>query len=124
MTQRARVLKMLQEAGTKGVRSDEFIAAYMPRAAARVKELRDEGYEITSEQERQFVRYKLSAGSGAGEHGVGTSSASVDSGSGSTGGQGQPEEHTSAPDRHQAVDKAPGAPARVVPSMFDPDVQW
>lgn len=59
MTQRARVLRMLQEAGPKGVRSDAFYAAYLPRAGARIHELRSEGYEITSEPERQFVRYKL-----------------------------------------------------------------
>lgn len=68
MTQRERVLKMLRDAGMEGVRSDTFVAAYMPRAAARIKELRDAGYNISSTHERQFVRYVLeeSAGVGAG----------------------------------------------------------
>ena len=63
---------MLKDAGKEGVRSDAFVAAYMPRAAARVKELRDSGYNITSTHERQFVRYVLeeSAGVGAGDGAV------------------------------------------------------
>jgi hypothetical protein len=59
MTQRERVLKMLRAAGSEGVRSDAFLAVYMPRAAARIKELRDSGYEISSGHEKQFVRYTL-----------------------------------------------------------------
>lgn len=59
---------MLKDAGSEGVRSDAFVAAYMPRAAARIKELRDSGYKISSEHEKQFVRYRLeSAGNGAGD---------------------------------------------------------
>lgn len=67
-TQKDRVLKMLRSAGKAGVRSDVFLGARIPRAAARVLELRQEGYEITAERERQFCRYKLreSAGVGAG----------------------------------------------------------
>jgi hypothetical protein len=59
MTQRECVYSMLKTAGSKGVRSDEFFKAYMPRAGARIYELRAEGHEITSEPERQFVRYTL-----------------------------------------------------------------
>lgn len=59
MNQRERVLSMLKKAGAEGVRSDTFYAAYLPRPGARIFELRQEGYEITAERERQFVRYKL-----------------------------------------------------------------
>jgi hypothetical protein len=59
MTQKARVLSMLRNAGERGVRSDEFIRSYMPRAAARVQDLKDEGVEITSEREGKFCRYRL-----------------------------------------------------------------
>jgi len=60
---------MLRDAGKRGVRSDEFYKAYMPRAGARIHELRSEGHEITSEQEKQFVRYRLArmGGGGTGE---------------------------------------------------------
>jgi hypothetical protein len=59
MTQRQKVLQMLRAAGSKGVRSDEFFAAYLPRAGARIHELKAEGYEITSEPEKQYRRYRL-----------------------------------------------------------------
>ena len=59
MTQKQRVLAMLRAAGSFGVRSDTYLAEYIPRAAARIKELREEGYEITSEREKQFTRYTL-----------------------------------------------------------------
>lgn len=61
-TQRERVLSMLKAAGTRGVRSDTFLEARIPRVAARVLELKAEGLEITSERERQFCRYRLLAG--------------------------------------------------------------
>lgn len=59
VTQKARVLQMLKAAGSDGVRSDAFIREYMPRAAARVQELKDEGVEITSEREGKYVRWTL-----------------------------------------------------------------
>jgi hypothetical protein len=61
VTQRKRVLRILKDAGPKGVSSKTFIESYLPRAAARVRELKDEGYEIRSEREErsQFVRYYL-----------------------------------------------------------------
>lgn len=66
MTQRQRVLKMLKEAGPKGIRSDKFFEAYLPRAAARILELKQEGYEITSEHVHPFVVYRLvEVGAGA-----------------------------------------------------------
>lgn len=65
MTQKERVYSMLKNAGPEGVRSDEFYKAFLPRAVARVYELREEGHNITSTPEKQFVRYRL-AGVGAG----------------------------------------------------------
>lgn len=62
LTQKQRVHYMLRDAGSYGVRSDLFLSVGIPRAAARVKELREEGLQITSEREEQFVRYILTAG--------------------------------------------------------------
>lgn len=72
-TQKEQVLSMLTAAGSWGLRSDVFLTHRIPRAAARINELRQDGYEISSEHEKQFVRYVLlgeppraDAGSGAG----------------------------------------------------------
>ena len=64
MTRRELVLRILKEAGEDGVHSFEFYEAGMPRAAARIGELRDAGYTITSTHERyrgdaEGVRYRL-----------------------------------------------------------------
>lgn len=59
MTQKARVLAILKAAGTEGVRSDHFFRSHMPRAAARIQELRDEGHNITSTREGKYTRYRL-----------------------------------------------------------------
>lgn len=48
MSQKERILTMLQEAGSQGVTGNQFYAACLPRFAARVKELRDQGYDITT----------------------------------------------------------------------------
>jgi hypothetical protein len=65
VTQRERIHSMLRAAGTKGVSSKAFIANYMPRAAARIQELKDSGVEISSEREGKYVRYRV-VGSGSG----------------------------------------------------------
>jgi hypothetical protein len=59
VTQRERVLYELREAGEKGVRSDYWYEIGLPRGAARIKDLRKEGHEITSKNEHPFVRYYL-----------------------------------------------------------------
>lgn len=86
-TQKQKVLSMLTAAGSWGLRSDVFLGHRIPRAAARINELRQDGYEISSEHEKQFVRYILlgDAGSGAGlpparKGRVGASAASGDVG--------------------------------------------
>lgn len=68
LTQKDTVLRVLSDSGAGGVRSDQFLAMGIPRAAARVLELRNEGYEISSTREKQFTRYTLvglDAGGGA-----------------------------------------------------------
>lgn len=67
-TQKDRVLAMLRTHGKYGIRSDRFLEVGIPRAAARIWELRGEGHEISGEREKQFIRYYLanSAGVGAG----------------------------------------------------------
>jgi hypothetical protein len=72
LSQRDRVLYALRDAGEAGVRSDVFLGLSIPRAAARVCELREQGYEIASERERQFVRYRLQARRGVGDVGAHT----------------------------------------------------
>lgn len=67
LTQKEIVLKMLEEAGDKGVHSFQFMQLQLPRVAARVCELRAEGYEISSEHELLHgsatgVRYRLQGG--------------------------------------------------------------
>ncbi len=63
MTQCDRILAMLREAGSFGVYSHVFYDAHMPRFAARVRDLRDRGYEISANPERHHgvsgVRYRL-----------------------------------------------------------------
>lgn len=49
MTQKERVLKLLRERGSRGVRSFEFYEMRIPRGAARINDLKEEGYKITSE---------------------------------------------------------------------------
>ena len=50
MSQKTQILNMLQRAGDRGVTGNEFYANYLPRFAARIKELRDQGYEISTER--------------------------------------------------------------------------
>lgn len=59
MTQKATVRRWLEEAGDNGILSKTFIASYMPRAAARIQELKDEGVQISSEREGKYTRYRL-----------------------------------------------------------------
>lgn len=49
MTQRKRVLNMLEEAGERGVTSNAFFAACLPRFSARIHELRNAGHTIVKE---------------------------------------------------------------------------
>jgi hypothetical protein len=60
---------MLKAAGPKGIRSDAFFAAHLPRAAARINELKNEGIQINTRHEHPFVVYVYagSVGIGAGD---------------------------------------------------------
>ena len=103
MTQKQKVLGMLRAAGTFGVRSDTYIKDYMPRAAARIQELKDEGHNITSEREGKYTRWTL-VGSSAGGR---TSQ--------------EPDRDGGTPRlRHPSV----ASSERSTPSMFDCDVEW
>jgi hypothetical protein len=66
MTQKSRVLKMLKDAGSEGVRSDEFYREFLGRGVARIYDLRRDGHNITDEREGKYKRYKL-VGVGAGQ---------------------------------------------------------
>lgn len=60
---RDKVLRMLQDAGSRGVTTGEFCAAYIERFSARILELRSErygGYDIRTERlGRSTFRYVL-----------------------------------------------------------------
>lgn len=131
-TQKGRVLAMLRTHGKYGVRSDRFLEVGIPRAAARILELRGEGHEISSEREKQFVRYRLvsvgvSTGHSAdlGAHGVGPQRPATPNKASADPGGSSPEE----PKRERATasgssDASPGEP-RLFPieagcSAYDP----
>ena len=64
MNQRDQVLAMLKAAGPAGVHSFELLQAGLPRAAARIVELRQAGFVIDSKRERlngdaRGCRYRL-----------------------------------------------------------------
>jgi hypothetical protein len=59
VSQKATVLKMLRNAGERGVRSDAFYREFLGRGVARIYDLRQDGYEISSEKEGKYTRYKL-----------------------------------------------------------------
>ena len=60
MTQRETVLAMLEEAGERGVSSNAFYAAHLPRFSARLHELRNAGHMITTEPvEHGHFLYRL-----------------------------------------------------------------
>jgi hypothetical protein len=59
MTQRDRVLSLLEQAGPEGVTNAQFAQERILRYAARLKELRDEGYEISTYGTNGTVRYVL-----------------------------------------------------------------
>lgn len=127
LTQKQKVLGMLRAAGRFGVRSDTYLAEFIPRAAARICELREDGWEITSEREHQFVRYTLQEQRGVadvrpvreGEANPPGASAWAGNRLESTKGTGQAEE---LGDKTEVLAAAPEE--RSVPSMFDPDADW
>lgn len=61
MSQKATIIQMLEDAGDRGVTSQEFYDVFLPRFAARIHELKADGYEIADEPEGRFKRYKLRA---------------------------------------------------------------
>lgn len=60
MGQKGEILRMLKDAGDTGVTGNQFYAACLPRFAARIKELRDEGHSISTERiDRNHFVYRL-----------------------------------------------------------------
>jgi hypothetical protein len=53
MTQRERVLHMLQTAGERGVTTADFLQAHIPRFSARIGELRKDGHVIETKRLRE-----------------------------------------------------------------------
>jgi hypothetical protein len=112
VSQKERVLRKLEAAGPKGVRSDEFYREFNGRGVARIYDLRKEGHEISDEREGKYKRYRLQNFDQAK-----ASQCEPESTSGTTeleGGQAQ------------RLDSAPEFVAREhsVPSMFDADIDW
>jgi len=67
MSQRNRILSMLEQAGPAGVHSFELYEARMPRGAAVIHSLKAEGFRIDSTHEvfhggAKGVRYRLVGG--------------------------------------------------------------
>lgn len=52
-SQKSRVLALLKSAGSRGVRSTEFLSEHLPRFSARIYELRNEGHLIRSRPDPQ-----------------------------------------------------------------------
>lgn len=63
-TQEEKILWMLFCAGRKGVCSRTFYEEYLPRAGARIHELKKKGYNITSTPDGKYVTYVLWDGIG------------------------------------------------------------
>jgi hypothetical protein len=70
MSKKLEVLHMLEAAGDRGVRSDEFYKRFNGRGVARIYDLRQDGYEIEGRPDGKYKRYRLL------NVGVGTESAS------------------------------------------------
>ena len=72
---------MLRGAGKSGVTTSQFLSARLPRFSARVKELREAGFEIATERVREGEwRYRLEGvgfGAGASHPGGGRTSSSA-----------------------------------------------
>ena len=63
LSHKQHILDLLKESGNKGVHSLDLCNWVTPRAAARINDLKNDGYEITSTHERKGTawgaRYKL-----------------------------------------------------------------
>lgn len=69
MTQKADILRMLQDAGDKGVSGRTFYQTFKGRGVARIWDLKQEGYVIEDERDPvdpKYKRYRLNVGSNAG----------------------------------------------------------
>ena len=53
------VLTMLRQAGSRGVLSKELYARFLGRGAARIYDLKQDGFKIESVREGKYARYTL-----------------------------------------------------------------
>lgn len=114
MSKKLEVLQMLEAAGPRGVRSDEFYRRFNGRGVARIYDLRKEGYAIEDEREGKYKRYKL-VGSRADDPGA----------RGATGASAAPHAaHVCPASSEESILPAEAALERSVPSMFDADADW
>lgn len=58
-SQKEKVLWMLFCAGRKGVSSKTFYQEFLPRASARIYDLREDGYTIIAKPDGKYKRYIL-----------------------------------------------------------------
>jgi hypothetical protein len=151
MTQNEKVLAMLRQAGRNGICSREFFACGMPRGAARIRDLRDQGVGIESVREGKYTRYRLAGvgvvpGPGQAVVRGGVHSSDQLTGSSADGSStrvGSPPRGSGmsaasvASSESEALEavgsrglmstpsaKASGVTPRSVPSMFDVDADW
>lgn len=120
LTQRDRVLYLLREAGSAGVRSDVFLAHGMPRAAARIGELEAMGYEITHTREGKYTRYTLtglSAESGGRESSSGLCGAESGEPTGVDAAAGAQGERSEDEPRKGSLLDASGLPVETAPEV-------
>jgi len=120
LTQRDRVLYLLREAGSAGVRSDVFLAHGMPRAAARIGELEAMGYEITHTREGKYTRYTLtglSAESGGRESSSGLCGAESGESTGVDAAAGAQGERSEDESRKGSLLDASGLPVETAPEV-------
>jgi hypothetical protein len=108
MTQKQRVLNALKAAGGVGIRSDVFIRDFMPRAAARIQELKDEGWDISSERDGKFVVWRLE-NVGSSTEGRDQAGTSIPQPVDTTLGVASGVEHLSASSPHSGASGAPPA---------------
>lgn len=57
--QKREVLSMLREAGSRGVLSKSLYERFLGRGAARIYDLKQDGFKIESVREGKYARYTL-----------------------------------------------------------------
>lgn len=115
MTQREKVLTKLEQAGEDGVTTADFLADYMPRFSARIKELRDAGHLIATERiSASSSRYTLRRSRGEErKHGGPETGSRVSGGSNSSG--------RAAANSGEQRGGGGSPPVTALPTLFEPE---